>query len=133
MKKLNFHIEFLRKIISIMFVMLFSITSTGFSVSTHFSFNKFFSYSINDKAESCCSTEKCGCCSENNITVKIVDDYEYPDQVHAKTFLTFVNLPLFSYSSSLIFPNEVSFKIKRNRPPPLLGLTSSSRLQTFRC
>ncbi|MBU4485634.1 MAG: hypothetical protein KKD38_01775, partial [Candidatus Delongbacteria bacterium] len=93
---------------------------------------KYFSYSINDKAQSCCSTEKCECCSENNITVKINDDYEYLDQVNIKSLITFINIPFFNYTS-FIFPDEVAFKIKLNKPPPLLCLTSSSRLQTFRC
>jgi hypothetical protein len=112
-------------------IFLFLVTSTGFSLETHFSEDNYYSFAVNGEADSCCQTE-CECCSEQNITVKINDDYEYtvPVEINTITFIT--ELPFVNFNNQFISTNtsRSNFLI---RPPPLIERTSTSFLQIFRC
>lgn len=132
MNKVNSHIILAKKGMIYFLVVLFLLTSTGFSIETHFSGDEFYSFAVNGEADSCCQTE-CDCCSEHNISIKINDDFEYSVPVELKTITVITDLPFINYSIDFITQN-LDKSTCLIRPPPLIDdRTSNSFLQIFRC
>ncbi|MDA3884647.1 MAG: hypothetical protein PF638_03535 [Candidatus Delongbacteria bacterium] len=126
------HISSSKKWLISLLVVLFFLTSTGFSLETHFSGDEFYSFAVNGEADSCCQTE-CDCCSEHNITIKINDDFEYSVPVEITTVIIITELSFLNYSIDLQTQNSDK-STRLIRPPPLIvDQTSTSFLQIFRC
>ncbi|MDA3839241.1 MAG: hypothetical protein PF574_09710 [Candidatus Delongbacteria bacterium] len=113
-------------------ILLFLLTSTGFSLETHFSGDKYYSFALNGEADSCCQTE-CDCCSEQNITVKINDDYEYTVPVEINTITIITELAFVNFNNQFISKNTARSNFLIRPPPLIVGQTSMSYLQIFRC
>jgi len=125
-----------RKIKHIVLLVLFVMTTTGFSVSKHFCGSFLMDYSINSKAEPCCDDlGDCGCCRDEAEYHQLEDDFLFP--------IFIINIEnevedIFPFCDSIsivnetdVFEKEILFHAK---PPPSLTLqTQLSLFQTYLC
>lgn len=66
----------MKKTIHILFTIVFTIATLGFTVNKHYSGDELFSLSIFSEPESCCA-DVCNCCDEESETVQFLADYTF--------------------------------------------------------
>ncbi|MEA2042679.1 MAG: hypothetical protein U9N85_09030 [Bacteroidota bacterium] len=123
-----------QKITNIIIPFILLISTTGVSLSKHYSGGELYSISLVGEAESCC-TVPCDCCSDESDFYKLVVDYlmsasqDTPDINILNLFEVFdVN----SMTLKLDFYVDRSFELIADFSPPELT-HSISFLQTFLC
>jgi hypothetical protein len=124
----------IRKITNIAFILLWTITTTGFTISRHYCGERLISVSIDKEAKSCCGSES-GCCRNENERFEIKDDFIVAPELEELSVPIHDNLfPLvYSYLSNIAVcdPDNI-YNYKESHPPP--GVRAIlSELQTFRC
>ncbi len=124
----------LRKISYITFIMLWTISTTGFTLSKHYCGDILVSVTINNEAKSCCDSEN-GCCHNENERFEVKDDFISAQEIEN------VSVPeheilfpvIFSYISNIPLLNnyEITNNIESHPPPQSNAILSE--LQTFLC
>ena len=66
----------MKKTIHILFTIVFTVVTLGFTVNKHYSGGELFSLSIFSEPESCCA-DVCNCCDEDSETVQFLADYTF--------------------------------------------------------
>ena len=124
----------IKKSLNIAFILLWTIFTTGFSISKHYCCDDLVSIKINNEAKSCCDTEN-GCCHNENDRYEIEDDFISVHELEEIDLPEYENLfPfVFSYVSNipLQLNNEKQIFFESHPPPNLKVILSE--LQTFRC
>ncbi len=122
---------FLKKTTHILFTIVFTVVTLGFTVNKHYSGGELFSFSIFSEPESCCA-DVCNCCDEESETVQFLVDYTFSSD-------TFESSPdeleLFTLTPLLaVVEPELVLKttelIDQNLPPPD-NLTTLSYFQSY--
>ena len=124
----------IRKITHIAFILLWTITTTGFTISRHYCGERLISVSIDNEAESCCGSEN-GCCHNENERFEIKDDFIAAQDLEELSIPVHENLFPIVYSCisniAVCDPDNI-YNYKKSHPPP--GVRAIlSELQTFRC
>ena len=69
-------INFLKKIIHILFTIVFTVVTLGFIINKHYSGGELFSLALFGEPESCCE-DMCGCCDEESETIQFLVYYTF--------------------------------------------------------
>jgi len=124
----------IRKTINILFILLWTITTTGFTISRHYCGDMLVSVSVNNDAKSCCGSEN-GCCHNENQRFEIKDNFIAAQELEELTIPVHDNLfpVVFSCVSNIAVRNPDNiYNYKESHSPPGVR-TILSELQTFRC
>jgi len=124
----------LRKIIYISLILLWTISTTGFTISKHYCCDRLVSVSINNEAKSCCDSEN-GCCHNENERFELKDDFISAQELEK------VSIPeheilfpiIYSFISNIPFLNNYEINNNIESHPPPLSKAILSELQSFRC
>jgi len=124
----------LRKIIYISFILLWTISASGFTISKHFCCDVLVSVSINSEAKSCCDPEN-GCCHNENEQFELKDDFVSAQELENIAVPEYeILFPiLFSYISNIPLQNNNSNNIFLDSSPPTKCKAIFSELQRFLC
>ena len=124
----------LRKISYISFILLWTISTSGFTISKHFCGDVLVSVSINNEAKSCCDSEN-GCCHNENERFELKDDFISAQELENVTVPEHeILFPiLFSYISNIPLQNNDTNTTFIDSSPPTLCKAILSELQTFLC
>jgi hypothetical protein len=114
--------------------MLWTISTTGFTLSKHYCGDILVSVTINNEAKSCCDSES-GCCHNENERFEVKDDFISAQEIEN------VSVPeheilfpvIFSYISNipLLINYEITNNIESHPPPQSKAILSE--LQKFLC
>ena len=66
----------MKKTINILFTVVFTVLTIGFTVNKHYSGGELFSLAIFSEPESCCA-DVCDCCDEESDTVQFLVNYTF--------------------------------------------------------
>lgn len=66
----------MKRTIHIIFIIVFTIVTLGFTVNKHYSDGELFSLAVFSEPESCCANV-CDCCDEESETVQFLADYTF--------------------------------------------------------
>lgn len=109
----------LKKTIHILFTLVFTVITLGFTINKHYSGGELFSFAIFGEPESCCA-DVCNCCDEETQTIQFHADYVFSianfnhDQVELELFA--VALPLSNVEiASVVSHTTLS---DQDLPPP---------------
>ena len=121
----------MKKTIHILFTIVFTIVTLGFTINKHYSGGELFSIAIFSEPESCCA-HACNCCDEESETVQFLVDYTFsidsfdpaPGEVELFTVTLSVNIekPELALTDSEFFDQDL---------PPPDKLTTLSFYQNF--
>ena len=115
----------------ILFTILFTAITLGFTVNKHYSGSELFSMAIFSEPESCCA-ENCACCNEESETIQFLVDYTFAlDNFESST--DEVDLLAFALAFIISEPEAVQVKtefIDQDLPPPD-NLTALSLYQSY--
>ncbi len=64
----------MKKTIHILFTIVFTVVTLGFTINKHYSGGELFSIAVYSEPESCCE-DVCNCCDEESETVQFLVDY----------------------------------------------------------
>jgi len=64
-----------RKIANLFVLLLFVVSTTGFTISKHYCHGDLVSIALNTEPTSCCDMSSCGCCHNENQFYQLEDDY----------------------------------------------------------
>ena len=125
----------LRKTTNIVLILLWTITTTGFTISKHYCGERLVSVTINHSLDtSCCGPER-GCCHNEKESIQLKNDYIAAQEFEELSTPEQENLfpVIYSYISNIPVKIKDQTKYYRNsHPPPKLSVILSE-LQTFRC
>lgn len=109
----------MKKVIYILFVLLYTVITLGFTVNKHYSGDELFAIAIYSEPESCCA-DVCDCCNEESETVQFLVDYTFsidnfeptPGELELFTALFTIDIqePNFSLTKSEVYEQDL--------PPP---------------
>ena len=124
----------LRKTTYITFILLWTISTTGFTISKHYCCDRLVSVTINNEAKSCCDPES-GCCHNENERIELKEDFISAQEIEK------VSIPeheilfpiIFSFISNIPLINyyEITNDIESHPPPQSKAILYE--LQSFRC
>jgi hypothetical protein len=123
-----------KKSIHIIFILLWTITTTGFTISRHYCGDRLISVSIDDSAESCCGPES-GCCHNENEHIQVKDDFIAAQELENPPLPEYDNLfpVVYSYLSNIpVQITDQKDNYLNSHPPPKLSVILSE-LQSFLC
>jgi len=122
-----------RKIANIFVLLLFVVSTTGFTISKHYCHGNLVSVSINVEAKSCCGVSDNGCCENVNEFCQLTDDFAATLPLNIVNDFSF-DISLFVQESfGLVSTTEIE-SIYLNKgfiPPPELSVVLAD-LQSFR-
>ncbi|MCB2206793.1 MAG: hypothetical protein KQH67_00740 [Bacteroidetes bacterium] len=109
----------MKKTIHILFTLVFTVITLGFTINKHYSGGELFSFSIFGEPESCCA-DVCNCCDEETQTIQFHADYVFSidafdhDQVELELFAA--ALPLSTIETTCVLSNTAVIDL--DLPPP---------------
>ncbi len=122
-----------RKIANILVLILFIVSTTGFTISKHYCHGNLVSVSINVEAKSCCGVSDNDCCKNENEFCQLTDDFAATMPFNIVNDFSF-DISLFVQESfGLVSTTEIG-SIYLNKgfiPPPDLSVVLAD-LQSFR-
>ena len=124
----------IRKTVKITLLIVFLLSSVGYSVSNHYCGNARISASIGMQAKSCCGDESGTCCHNETKHYQIEDSYvastqDINDQTKSISDLIFFVSNLSQFSTCDVINTEI--QLIAESPPPISLNTQLSILQTY--
>ena len=124
----------IRKTVNITLLIVFLLSSVGYSVSMHYCGNTLISVAIDLKAQSCCGDESGTCCHNETKHYQIQDSYvasmqDINNQTKSISDLIFFVSNLSQFSTCDVINTEI--QLIAESPPPISLNTQLSILQTY--
>lgn len=122
-----------RKLANIFVLLLFVVSTTGFTISKHYCHGDLISVSINAEAKSCCGMTDNDCCKNENEFYQLTDDFASTLPLNIIQNFS-IDISLFVQESFELVTNiEIGsiYLDKEFIPPPDLSATLSD-IQSFR-
>lgn len=122
-----------RRIGNIFILLLFVVSTTGFTISKHYCHGNLVSVTINTDAKSCCGTNNNDCCKNENDFFQLNDDFSATLPLNIVQDYS-IDISLFIQESfKLITITEIGsiYLDKGFIPPPDLS-TALAEIQSFR-
>lgn len=123
-----------RKFAHITFLLIWSITTIGFTISRHYCGDILVSVKINHETKSCCGMD-CDCCHNENDRFVLENDYKSEQELSLPSIPEYDNLFSLNYSYISNIPVREPVQItyyRQTHPPPAYDVILSE-LQTFLC
>lgn len=119
----------LKKIAHIALILLLTVATTGFTISSHYCGNHLVAVSV-------FKLDKCDCgnkdCHTNVKQIKVTDNYSAPEIIHSGTSTSF-DLPTVSFIELVTFTHPaLSSAFFFLKAPPFSEVNPLALLQTFR-
>lgn len=107
-----------RKLANIFVLILFVVSTTGFTISKHYCHGNLVSVAINAEAESCCGSSNNGCCENENEFYQLNDDFTASQNSTIDESLSF-ELISYNIDNELIIEvaEKTNFTNTANGPP----------------
>ena len=121
----------LKKIAHIVLILLLTVATTGFTISSHYCGNQLVAVSI-------FKLDKCNCgdkdCHTDVRQIKVSDNYSAPEAIHSDA-LTSIDLPSVSFLEliTLTHPALTSSAFFSVKAPPYSAKNPIALLQSFLC
>ncbi len=108
----------LRKLVNIFILVLFVVSTTGFSISKHYCKGELISVALNTNPTPCCDINSCGCCHEESQFFQVEEDFTVSQYSNIQQSFS---LELISNSLDndriIESTNELDFTVSTNGPP----------------
>lgn len=125
------NITLLKKAIQILFTVVFTVVTLGFTINKHYSGGELFSIAIYSEPESCCA-DVCNCCDEESETIQFLVDFTFSldnfDSTPVEIEIFTVALSIAISEPEAVFANSELFY--QDLPPPD-ELTALSYFQSY--